>query len=64
MLMYDHKNIVDNISWADVANESVKKKKRPQTNIQTFLSELFIIYIRLSWLLGAFNLFILPIKFI
>ena len=47
ILVHVHKNILDNINLADVANEFVDKKIQPQTNIQTFFSESFIIYVRL-----------------
>ena len=46
MLMHVHKNIVDNKNLADVCKWICWQKKQPETNIQTFSSELFIIYVR------------------
>ena len=37
-------------------------RKKPQTNIQTFISELFIKIVRLSWYLGTFHIFIFPVR--
>ena len=42
MLVHVNNNILDNINLADVANQFVDRKNRRTTNIQTFISELFI----------------------
>ena len=44
MSMHVHKNILDIIHLADVANGFVGKKRQSQTNVWTFFSKLFTIY--------------------
>ena len=58
MLVHVNNNILDNINLADVANQFVDRKNRRTTNIQTFISELFIKIVRLSLHLGTFHIFI------
>ena len=43
MLMHVHKNLLDYINLAAVANEFADRKDKPQTNIWAFFSELLII---------------------
>ena len=44
MSMHVHKNILDIIHLADVANGFVGKKRQSQINVWTFFSKLFTIY--------------------
>ena len=60
MLVYVQNNILDNVNLAHVANQFIDRQ--PQTNIQTFFSKLFILYVRFSEHLGTFHIFIFPIK--
>ena len=60
MLVHVRSNILDNINLTHVANQFIERQL--QTNIQTFFSKLFLLYVRFSQHLGTFHMFIFPIK--
>ena len=62
MLMHVHMIILDSINLANAMHDSVDRKDSRKQTFRYFFSELYIVYMELSEHLGAFHIFIFPIK--